>query len=94
MDRNGTGFIYLFIASEIASILPCLPAVGHQWTVVCCGEAPACLFACGGDKQRGWGRVGRRTVGFGIPCIPAEEHTCPEPDINQLSQEQRKGFGL
>lgn len=33
-------------------------------------------------------------MGSGIPCIPAEEHTCPEPDINQLFQEQRKGFGL
>lgn len=31
---------------------------------------------------------------FEIPCIPATEHKCPGPDINQLFQVRREGFGL
>lgn len=31
---------------------------------------------------------------FEIPCIPATEHKCPAPDINQLFQVRREGFSL
>lgn len=93
MDRNGTGFI--FPPLTFRAFCLAWPAVGAPVgrCLLLRGACTACLRA-DGDRQIGQGgaEVGRGS--FGIPCIPAREHKCPVPDINQLFQERREGFSL
>lgn len=93
MVRNGTGFLFFCLWDSEHSV-----SLALQWdsggpSSAKARRLPACFRVAGTSRGDG-GMSGRRRVGFGIPCIPAEEHTCPEPDINQLFQEQRNGFGL
>lgn len=83
MDRNGTGFI--FSPRTFRAFCLYCPAVGAPVgrRLLRRGACTACLRVEG---------TGRWVGVFGIPCIPATEHKCPVPDINQLFQEQREGF--
>lgn len=89
MDRNGTDLFFRLWHSEHSASIAL--QWEHRWAVVCCGEAPALLVCVWRGQADG---VGACRGVFGIPCIPATEHKCPVPDINQLFQEQREGFGL
>lgn len=82
------GLAFFFFASEILNILSrstCSGTpVGRRLQ-----RQGACLpvFRVAATGRGDGGMSWRRRVGFGIPGILAEEHTCPEPDINQLFQE-------